>query len=193
MPRSQRQSRRTPLTAVPIQTPDGVFLAYFSERGLARLNFPTRVPPASRRVLSTKVPVFIHEWTRITREAVLAVLRGDKEVTAPPLDVGAGTSFQQRVWSALRQIGFGETKSYSEVAAAVGSPKATRALGSACGANPIPLFIPCHRVLASGGKLGGFSGGLSWKMRLLAVEGTWPASSPLASRSILQESFPFAD
>lgn len=178
MPRSQRQSSRTPVTAVPIQTPGGVFIAYFSERGLAQLDFPASVPPASCRVSSTKVPPHIREWTRLTREAVLAILSGEKKVSSPPLDVTAGTPFQQRVWSALRQIGLGKTKSYSEIAAALGSPKATRAVGNACGANPIPLLIPCHRVLASGGKLGGFSGGRPWKTRLLAAEGTLPNPSP---------------
>jgi O-6-methylguanine DNA methyltransferase len=91
----------------------------------------------------------------------------------PPLDLAAGTIFQQRVWAALREIEPGRTRSYSEIAAAVGTPKATRAVGSACGANPIPLIVPCHRVVASGGKLGGFSGGLDWKKHLLMAEGTW--------------------
>ena len=85
----------------------------------------------------------------------------------------AGTEFQQRVWSALKEIPSGETRSYGEVAASIRSPKATRAVGSACGANPIPVLIPCHRVLASGGRLGGFSGGLDWKRRLLMVEGVF--------------------
>lgn len=89
----------------------------------------------------------------------------------PPLDLHGGTTFQQRVWQELRKIPPGRTRSYAEVAAAVGSPQAARAVGGACGANPIPLLVPCHRVLASGGRLGGFSGGLDWKRRLLALEG----------------------
>ena len=64
----------------------------------------------------------------------------------------------------------GETKSYGDIAREVGSPMGTRAVGAACGANPIPLIIPCHRVVARGGKLGGFAGGLDWKKRLLALE-----------------------
>ena len=64
----------------------------------------------------------------------------------------------------------GKTKSYGEVARAIGKPKAVRAVGGACGANPIPVLIPCHRVLAANRKLGGFSGGLNWKRKLLAQE-----------------------
>lgn len=67
----------------------------------------------------------------------------------------------------------GETRSYGEIAAALGQPLASRAVGGACGANPIPVLVPCHRVLAANGRLGGFSGGLDWKRRLLAIEGVF--------------------
>lgn len=87
-----------------------------------------------------------------------------------PLDIDAGTSFQQDVWQALQKIPYGETRSYKEVAEAVGRPKACRAVGSANRVNPIPLIIPCHRVVASGGKLGGFAGGLEMKEALLKLE-----------------------
>ena len=92
----------------------------------------------------------------------------------PPLDLGAGSEFRQRVWAALQKIPVGQTKSYGEVAREIGSPKAVRAVGGACGANPIPLLIPCHRVLAANDELGGFSGGLNWKRRLLEREGIAP-------------------
>jgi methylated-DNA-[protein]-cysteine S-methyltransferase len=85
-------------------------------------------------------------------------------------DMG-GTPFQRRVWQALLDIPLGETRTYGEIAEAIGSPGAARAVGSACGANPLPLFIPCHRAVAAGGKLGGFSGGLGIKKKLLAWEG----------------------
>jgi len=71
----------------------------------------------------------------------------------------------------LRKIKPGSTRSYSELAGAVGKPQAARAVGGACGANPIPVLIPCHRVLAANRKIGGFSGGLEWKRRLLEREG----------------------
>jgi O-6-methylguanine DNA methyltransferase len=75
------------------------------------------------------------------------------------------------VWRALRRIALGQTWSYSQVARAIGNPKAARAVGGACGANPIPVFVPCHRVLAANSGLGGFSGGLNRKRTLLKREG----------------------
>jgi O-6-methylguanine DNA methyltransferase len=91
--------------------------------------------------------------------------------TLPPLDLSSGTDFQQSVWQALQQIRFGQTRSYGEIARAIGKPKALRAVGGACGANPIPVFVPCHRALAANRKIGGFSGGLDWKWTLLEREG----------------------
>ncbi|MDP2600040.1 MAG: MGMT family protein [Deltaproteobacteria bacterium] len=82
------------------------------------------------------------------------------------------TPFQKRVWRVLQTIPCGETRTYKWVAQKVGKPKAARAVGQACGANPLPLIIPCHRVVASGGKLGGFSLGLAMKKRLLKWEGS---------------------
>jgi O-6-methylguanine DNA methyltransferase len=89
----------------------------------------------------------------------------------PPLDLCAGSEFQRRVWRALRRIPPGRTATYGQIAQAIGHPRAVRAVGGACGANPIPVLIPCHRVVAAGGGLGGFSGGLAWKRLLLAREG----------------------
>lgn len=71
----------------------------------------------------------------------------------------------------MLKLGPGETKSYGEIAEAIGKPKAVRAVGGACGANPIPVLVPCHRILAANKKIGGFSGGLEWKRRLLGREG----------------------
>ena len=71
----------------------------------------------------------------------------------------------------MLKISTGKTKSYGEIASAIGKPKAVRAVGGACGANPVPVLVPCHRVLAANKKLGGFSGGLDWKRSLLAREG----------------------
>jgi len=82
-----------------------------------------------------------------------------------------GTPFQQKVWKVLQTIPYGETRTYKWVAQKIGKPKAVRAVGQACGANPLPLIIPCHRVVASGNKLGGFSGGLRLKKKLLRREG----------------------
>ena len=82
-----------------------------------------------------------------------------------------GTRFQESVWLELAEIPFGETVSYAELANMVGHPNAYRAVGQANGANPIPIILPCHRVVASGGGLGGYGGGLSMKRQLLALEG----------------------
>jgi len=90
-----------------------------------------------------------------------------------------GTDFQRRVWDALREIPYGETISYAELAARVGRPRAMRAVGSANGANPLSLVVPCHRVVASGGGLGGYGGGLELKQRLLALEHAEPLRGEL--------------
>lgn len=81
-----------------------------------------------------------------------------------------GTEFQIRVWKELTKVPFGGTPSYQRIAEQIGSPKASRAVGSANGRNRLPLFVPCHRIIAAGGKLGGFTGGLGLKKRLLAHE-----------------------
>jgi methylated-DNA-[protein]-cysteine S-methyltransferase len=87
-----------------------------------------------------------------------------------PLDM-RGTDFQLRVWRELERIPYGETRSYLEIAEAIGAPRAVRAVGAANGANPIPIVVPCHRVIGSSGKLVGYGGGLPLKKRLLQLEG----------------------
>lgn len=84
----------------------------------------------------------------------------------------SGTDFQKAVWNELAKIPFGSTKTYGEIALAAGNPKAARAVGSACNKNPLPLIIPCHRVIGSGGKLTGFACGTEIKMKLLWHEAT---------------------
>jgi len=86
------------------------------------------------------------------------------------LDLSPSTDFQRRIWQAARHIPCGETRSYGWVAAQAGNPKAARAAGNAIGRNPIPVIIPCHRVIAGDGSIGGFSSGLDIKRRLLALE-----------------------
>jgi methylated-DNA-[protein]-cysteine S-methyltransferase len=81
-----------------------------------------------------------------------------------------GTTFQQAVWAALRQIPFGETRTYSDIARAIGRPRAVRAVGAANGRNPLPIVVPCHRVVGSDGSLTGYAGGLEAKAHLLALE-----------------------
>jgi O-6-methylguanine DNA methyltransferase len=89
---------------------------------------------------------------------------------AMPLDLSSGSEFQQRVWEALCNIPFGETRTYGNIAHSIGQPRAARAVGQACGLNPLAIVVPCHRVTAQNGKLGGYSGGLHIKKALLALE-----------------------
>jgi O-6-methylguanine DNA methyltransferase len=108
---------------------------------------------------------------RAAAQQVAEYLAGKRRAFELPLDL-RGTPFQQRVWRELLRIPYGETRTYADVARAIGSPAATRAVGLANGANPVALVVPCHRVVAAGGKLGGYGGGLPLKRRLLAMEGS---------------------
>ena len=89
-----------------------------------------------------------------------------------PLDLSQGTSFQRKVWQTLRRVSYGRLRSYRWVAARVGGTQYARAVGNAVGANPMPIVIPCHRIVAQDASLGGFSGGLPTKRKLLTLEGT---------------------
>jgi methylated-DNA-[protein]-cysteine S-methyltransferase len=107
-------------------------------------------------------------------DRMVASLRGEADdLVDIPLDLDALPPFRRKVLEIVRTIPAGETLSYGEVAAAVGSPGAARAVGQALGRNPFPIVIPCHRVLAAGGRIGGFtaSGGVSVKVKMLAAEG----------------------
>lgn len=108
----------------------------------------------------------LRAWT----ETLLARLRGQKLNSALPLDIQA-TAFQRRVWEYLQTIPYGSTRSYSEVANAIGEPKATRAVAQACASNRIAVAVPCHRVIRQDGDLGGYRWGIERKEMLLALEG----------------------
>ena len=97
-------------------------------------------------------------------------LAGQRQTFELPL-APVGTVFQKHIWTLLTEIPFGAVAAYGEIAARAGRPNATRAVGAACHCNPIPIFIPCHRVVAAGGRLGGFGLGLELKQRLLDLEG----------------------
>lgn len=109
---------------------------------------------------------------------IVEYLEGKRSEFDLALDL-RGTVFQLEVWSALREIPYGETRSYAQQAVVVGRPKAVRAVGTANGSNPLSLVVPCHRVIASGGKLGGYGGGLELKAKLLAMEQTGPSQRRL--------------
>jgi len=95
---------------------------------------------------------------------------GQRVLFDEPLDLREATAFQRRVWSAVRDIPYGETRSYGQIARQAGSPGAARAVGQAMAANPVPIVVPCHRVMGSDGNLRGFGGGLDLKCRLLEME-----------------------
>ena len=153
-----------------IATSDGAFQAHYSKSGLVELNFPNGHPTGGGAQSKDGLSAQVQDWHQITVAALKKMLAGEAAQKLPPLDL-RGTEFQKSVWREMRKIPAGKTKSYGEIAQAIGKPKAVRAVGGACGANPIPVFVPCHRVLAANKKIGGFSSGLDWKRKLLAVEG----------------------
>ena len=160
----------TQLVELPVATGEGTFVAHYSEKGLAGLDWPAKKNP---RVISgnARVSSEILRWHKLTTGALKAVLAGRDAAELPPLDWLGKTDFQKSVWREMLKIPAGKTKSYGEIAMAIKKPKAVRAVGGACGANPIPVIVPCHRILAANKKIGGFSGGLEWKRKLLAAEG----------------------
>jgi methylated-DNA-[protein]-cysteine S-methyltransferase len=134
-----------------------------SDSGIRIIEFPEFRPVAGTRNDANHLLV---EAARQLR----AYLAGSLRRFDLPLDM-QGTSFQRRVWAELEKIPYGETRSYLQIAVAVGTPQAVRAVGAANGANPIPIVVPCHRVIGSSGKLTGYGGGLPLKKRLLELEG----------------------
>jgi methylated-DNA-[protein]-cysteine S-methyltransferase len=117
-----------------------------------------------------------------TIDGIRALLRGEpSDLSAAPLDLGALPAFDRQVYEVTRTIPAGATLSYGQVAERLGARNAAREVGQALGRNPFPILVPCHRVVAAGGKLGGFSapGGARTKLRLLAIEGA-PVACPLS-------------
>jgi O-6-methylguanine DNA methyltransferase len=129
---------------------------------------------ASAALLGTQVSPRLRE----AQAQLIGYLAGTRRSFDLLLDFSRGTSFQQRVWRTLRRISYGRLRSYQWVAARVGGRQYARAVGNAVGANPMPIVIPCHRIVAQDGSLGGFSGGLPTKRKLLALEGTLAALRP---------------
>jgi O-6-methylguanine DNA methyltransferase len=109
------------------------------------------------------------EWARLAACELEEYAAGQRRQFTVPLDM-RGTPFQQRVWKALRAIPYGQTRSYGEIARRIGNPKAARAVGMANHENPVALIVPCHRVIASDGSLGGYACGLQKKSQILQME-----------------------
>ena len=153
---------------IGIPTRYGIFVAIFSETGLCRLEFPKN---AIKSKIINKLTCDKKSWFNITTSALNKILLGKVPNPLPPLDLSKGTKFQRNVWQTLLKIPTGKTISYGNLAAQLNNPSASRAVGSACGANPIPIIIPCHRVLAAKYQIGGYSGESGWKQYLLKIEG----------------------
>jgi len=145
-----------------------------SERGVVALNLPRPTLEAALARVHAEYP-----QARLLPEdevaGVVAQIRqyldGKRTNFQVALDLSGHTPFRRQVWETALRIPYGETRSYAWVAQQIGKPRAARAVGQALGANPVPLIVPCHRVLASDGSLGGYGGGLPLKERLLAIEG----------------------
>ncbi|MGR3309657.1 MAG: methylated-DNA--[protein]-cysteine S-methyltransferase [Candidatus Brocadiales bacterium] len=105
------------------------------------------------------------------RDALTGYFAGKTTFFHIPVDLSIGTQFQQRVWRKLKDIPYGEVRTYKWVAEGISLPKGVRAIGQACGSNPVPIIIPCHRVIRTDGSLGGFSSGIAIKEQLLKLEG----------------------
>ncbi len=156
----------------------------WSEAGVTRFVLPVRDPDDAARRLRQR------ETAAPTPAVAAAIARAARyfngervDFADVALDLGAQTEFCQAVYAATRRLGWGVTTTYGALARAVGAgPEAARDVGQAMARNPVPLLIPCHRVLAAGGALGGFSapGGAATKQRMLALEGVEPAQGSLA-------------
>lgn len=161
------------LCATRFKSPIGWLRVVSSQKGLAYIELPHangRGFEGWRNTYAKGAKVVERRSTNDDAiDQVLEYLEGARRDFAIDLDLRA-TEFQRAVYKVVAAIGFGETKSYSDVAIAIDKPKAVRAVGAANGANPIPLIIPCHRVIARGGALQGYAGGLDMKARLLALE-----------------------
>jgi AraC family transcriptional regulator of adaptative response/methylated-DNA-[protein]-cysteine methyltransferase len=158
-------------------SPLGQMLIAATDKGICRLTFDDS--EASLRRLFPQAEIVRDEGG--LRELVAGALAAiERPLAAPelPIDV-AGTAFQEKVWQELRKIPAGETRSYAEIAAAIGQPKAVRAVGTANGDNHVAVLIPCHRVIRSDGTLGGYAGGLNRKRKLLDAEGHRAAAPEL--------------
>jgi methylated-DNA-[protein]-cysteine S-methyltransferase len=153
-----------------MESPVGILLLAGDERGLVRVNFGMECSGGGK---DEKFPK--KDWIRndsafgeVVRE-LRAYFAGELKGFETPV-VLEGTEFQVRVWLELQKIPYGETISYGELARRIGNVKAMRAVGLANGANPVPIIVPCHRVIGSDGKLTGFGGGLPNKKKLLELE-----------------------
>lgn len=164
-----------PVVCTDIDTPLGPLLLAATPQGLAGAWFHEgqRDTPAAATVAGWQRDPD-HTLLQRTAEVLARYFDGERITFDLPLDLSAGTPFQQAVWQSLCLIEPGRTVSYGEVARAIGRPAAVRAVGAAVGANPVSVIVPCHRVMGANGSLTGYSGGLHRKVALLALESGEP-------------------
>ena len=157
-----------------VDTAVGPLLLAATDRGLVRVAYARQDHDAVLQTLSTKVsPRVLHGGSRLDHAAreIEEYFAGRRQTFDLPLDLRLATGFRLGVLQHLPTIGYGRTESYSQVATAAGSPRAVRAVGTACATNPLPVVVPCHRVVRSDGSLGEYAGGAEAKRTLLTLEG----------------------
>jgi methylated-DNA-[protein]-cysteine S-methyltransferase len=156
------------------KSPVGEILATWTEKGLNFITFPKSKWQRFFSALSREESIDLKKDEKkfaSLKKNLKVYFSGKKVNFRESLDLTGGTAFQKKVWKAMLKIPFGETRSYGWLARQVGGKNKARAVGAACGANPIPIIIPCHRVIREDGGLGGYGGGLSMKRKLLKIEG----------------------
>jgi methylated-DNA-[protein]-cysteine S-methyltransferase len=156
------------LVYTTMKTPVGELTLVANDRGLTAVLWEDDA--ALRAELGSATEDSSHPLLLQARQQLEEYFAGRRHSFTVKLDP-SGTQFQNKVWNALRTIPFGETRSYGQIADQIGSRKAVRAVGAANGRNPLPIIVPCHRVIGADGTLTGFGGGLAIKARLLALEG----------------------
>ena len=159
-----------------------------SAKGLLRTTLPHPSAEEARQLLGNSLNYAT--WSRHQFQDIVPRLRtcfaGRKETFPDELDLHEASSFQRQVWNITRLIPYGEIRSYAWVSEQIKRPEAVRAVGQALASNPLPVIIPCHRVVASDGKLGGYSGGAEMKRRLLYLEEAASTSKSNRDRSLCQ-------
>jgi methylated-DNA-[protein]-cysteine S-methyltransferase len=155
-------------------SPFGPLLLAATPKGLVRVNLPAYDPEETREELAARIsPRVLEAPARLDepRRELDLYFEGKLTEFDLPIDWQLTDGFRKRVQRAINRIPYGQTRSYTEMARSAGNERAVRAAGTACGSNPIPIVVPCHRVLRTGGGLGGYGGGLHMKEALLRLEG----------------------
>ena len=164
-----------------LDTPIGLLRVCVSRRGVCDVSFHVQDEASYRERMSKKVPMIVDDRACVSAalHELDAYFEGTLTRFTVPVDLASVSRFTQRVLSVVSCILYGRLVSYAYIANQIGSPSASRAVGAALGRNPVPIIVPCHRVITSDGRLGGFTGGLDVKRTLLRCEGNdFSATAP---------------